>query len=83
MTAKQLTVFWGNKRVTHGAIVAGQRAMTLERMAGQGQVLLVQDTTSFDYSHHLGTAGQGPLENEHCRGFFAHRTLETDWKEQD
>ena len=75
MKVKQPTVFWGNARVSHGAIIAGQREMTVERMAGHEVVLLVQDTTSFDYSHHPGTAGLGPLENEHCLGFFAHSTL--------
>jgi len=38
-------------------------------------VLLIQDTTSFDFSHHAAAAGMGPMENEYCRGFFAHSTL--------
>ena len=55
--------------------MAEQRDETLERMRGLGVVLLVQDTTSFDFSHHPAAAGMGPLENVHCQGFFAHSTL--------
>lgn len=75
MKPKPLTVFWGNARVNHQAIIAVQRADTLRRLEKEEQVLLVQDTTSFEFSHHPGTAGMGPLENQHCRGFFAHTTL--------
>lgn len=44
-------------------------------MRGEDMVLLVQDTTSFDFSHHPAAGGMGPLENRHCRGFLAHSTL--------
>ena len=74
-TAKPPTVFWGNERVSHAAIIGQQQEQTLERMSEQGQVLLLQDTTSFDFSHHPAAAGMGPMENEYCRGFFAHSTL--------
>lgn len=75
MRVKRRTVFWGNQRVSHAAIISQQRAETLERMAGERLVLLVQDTTSLDFSHHPRTEGLGPLENANCRGFFAHSTL--------
>jgi Transposase Tn5 dimerisation domain len=75
MKRKPLTVFWGNARVTHAAIIQSQRAETVARMAGEARVLLVQDTTSLDFSGHPGTDGVGPLENVHSRGFFAHSTL--------
>lgn len=55
--------------------MAGQRRATQERMDEQERVLLVQDTTSFNYSHHPATAGLGGLENEWSRGFLAHTTL--------
>jgi hypothetical protein len=45
------------------------------REQGGGVVLWVQDTTSFDFKHHPHTAGMGPLENQHMRGFLAHTTL--------
>jgi hypothetical protein len=45
------------------------------REGGGGVVLLVQDTTSFDFNHHPHTTGMGPLENQHMSGFLAHTTL--------
>ena len=44
-------------------------------MGSESLVLVIQDTTSLDFSRHPGTAGVGPLENSHSRGFFAHSTL--------
>ena len=61
--------------MTHAAIIEAQRAETLRRMAGERSVLLLQDTTSLDFSGHLGTAGLGPLENRHSRGLLAHSML--------
>jgi hypothetical protein len=61
--------------VNHEAIIEVQRAETLLRLKGEEKVLLVQDTTSFNFSHHPATAGLGPLENKHCRGFLAYTTL--------
>lgn len=75
MKVKPPTVFWGNERVSHEAIIEVQRAETLLRMREADKVLLVQDTTSFNFSHHPATAGLGPLENPYCRGFLAHSTL--------
>jgi hypothetical protein len=69
------TVFWGNERVSHEAIIEVQRAETLRRLPNGERVLLVQDTTSFNFSHHPATTGLGPLENAYCRGFLAHTTL--------
>ena len=75
MKSKPLTVFWGNKRVTHEAILEKASAETQARLAGEKRVLLVQDTTSFNFSHHPATEGLGPLENAHAVGFLAHSTL--------
>lgn len=75
MKQKRLTVFWGNEKVSHAAIMEVQRAETLKRLAGLRRVLLVQDTTSFNFTHHPATTGLGRLENEHCQGFLAHSTL--------
>jgi hypothetical protein len=72
---KPRTVFWGNARVSHEAIIGQQRQTTLARVRGERRVLLVQDTTSYNFSQHSATKGLGPLENEHCRGFMAHNTL--------
>ena len=75
MKPKRPTVFWGNERVTHAALIERLREETLERMVGQERVLLVQDTTSFDFSGHGAVEGLGRLEHEASRGFFAHSTL--------
>jgi len=75
MMPKPPTVFWGNERVTHEAIIEGQRQATLERIQNEGLVLLVQDTSSFDFSHHPAARGMGILDHENCRGFLAHSTL--------
>lgn len=75
MKPKPLTVFWGNARVTHGALIEVLRGETLERLSGVGRVLLVQDTTSVDFSGHEAVEGLGRLENAACRGFLVHSTL--------
>jgi hypothetical protein len=48
---------------------------TKARLAGHKRVLLLQDTTSFNFSHHPATEGLGRLENGQMVGFFAHSTL--------
>lgn len=75
MIPKPPTVFWGNQRVTHEAIIAEARQATKANLQAEALVLLVQDTTSFDFSHHPAVKGMGRLENEYCRGFLAHSTL--------
>lgn len=75
--SKQPTAFFDNERVSHQALVTGQREATLERIARQGEasVLLVQDTTDFDFKQHPAAEGMGPLDNEYTWGFKAHSTL--------
>lgn len=72
--------FLDNERVSHAALVAGQRQITSERIhqrAAQGDtvVLCVQDTTDFNFNHHPATSGLGPLANQHMSGFLAHTNL--------
>jgi len=67
MKAKPLTVFWGNKRVSHEAILGKAQAETRRRMVGETHVLLVQDTTSFNFSHHPATEGMGDGEQTGLR----------------
>lgn len=75
MKPKPPTVFWGNERVSHDGILDKATAETRGRLAGHPRVLLVQDTTSFNFSHHPATEGLGPLENAQTNGFLAHNTL--------
>lgn len=74
---KQPTGFFDNRKVSHDALIIGQREATRERIAQSGDepVLLLQDTTSFNFKHHPATEGMGYLENAHTRGFLAHSTL--------
>lgn len=69
--------FLDNERVTHQELMKGQSAGTYQRIASRGEavVLLVQDSTDFDFSHHRGTKGMGRLENEHMSGFVVHSSL--------
>ncbi len=77
MKSKPRTVFFDNERVEQAEIVAGQRAGCVERIKEQGAevVLLLQDSSSFDFSHHPATNGMGPLENQYMSGFWTHNTL--------
>jgi hypothetical protein len=69
--------FLDNERVTHGELVKGQAAETYQRIGEREEkwMLLVQDSTDFDFSHHPGSQGMGRLENEHMSGFLVHSTL--------
>ena len=69
--------FFDNERVTHRALMDGQGEATRHRIMQRGEemVLLLQDTTEFDFSHHPQTGGMGSLENEFMSGFLAHSTL--------
>jgi hypothetical protein len=61
--------------VSHAAILEQATAETRARLAGVQRVLVVQDTTSFNFSHHPATTGLGMLENAQMAGFLAHSTL--------
>lgn len=63
--------------MSHTAIMADEFTATQTRLAEAvtGPVLHIQDTTSFDFSHHPATKGLGMLENKHMQGFLAHTTL--------
>ena len=77
MKPKPPTVFWGNNRVTHEALIEQLQTETLERLGEAEWVLLLQDTTSLDFSDHKATEGLGLLENQYGRGLFVHTTLAT------
>jgi hypothetical protein len=69
--------FFDNERITHEALVEWQREDTAQRLSEREEraILFMQDTTSFDYSHHPAVEDMGPLENEHMNGFLAHSTI--------
>jgi hypothetical protein len=76
-TTKAAYRFMDNERVSHKALLEGQRKGSWEaiRREGHETILVVQDTTSFDFSRHTETAGLGPLENAYRRGFLVHSSL--------
>lgn len=74
---KAAYAFFKNPSSRTEAILLAQKRATRERLEGQSRILILQDTSSFDFSHHPETAGLGPLENGVCRGFFAHTSLAT------
>src|SRR5688572_19280929 len=60
--------FWDSDAVTAAAILAPHQARSVARTAGQARVLVVQDTTSLDFSAHPQTAGLGTLDNAWVHG---------------
>jgi hypothetical protein len=58
-------------------ILLAQRRATNARIKGLARILILQDTTSFDFRHHPATEGLGPLEHAAGQGFFAHTSLAT------
>jgi hypothetical protein len=69
--------FFANRAVTPQAILETARPACLAQIAAEERVLLIQDTTSLDYSGHAATRGLGPLgtSKQHTRGFFVHTCL--------
>lgn len=63
--------FFDNDQVRPEELLAPHRAATLQRAAAHPVVLIVQDTTEFDYSPHP-PAGAGPLNHEQQLGFLDH-----------
>ncbi len=67
--------FWDHATVTAAAILAPHQAQTVARAAGQTRVLVVQDTTSLDFSAHPQTSGLGTLDHAWVRGLKVHSAL--------
>ncbi len=70
--------FLDNEEVTPAAVVASLAEATLGRCVGQERVVVVQDTSSVDYTRHGATADLGVLENPLRRGLFVHTSLAVD-----
>jgi hypothetical protein len=69
--------FFANPTSGSERIILAQSRASRDRIKGQSRILILQDTTSFDFSHHPQTQGLGPLENGACEGFLAHTSLAT------
>jgi hypothetical protein len=64
-----------SEALTPEAVVAALRDACVARVAGNSVVLALHDTTSFNFTHHPGTLGRGPLAEPHVLGFLAHSVL--------
>jgi len=67
--------FFSNDQIDPQQVLAPHLERTWQRMGGHRVVVVVQDTTSLNYLTHGATAGLGPLENAHARGFLLHSAL--------
>ena len=67
--------FFDNPASDAQEIIKAQRRGTLARIKGHARILILQDTTSFDFSAHSHTKGLGPLDNPKNQGFFTHTSL--------
>jgi hypothetical protein len=66
--------FFANPHATPAAILLPHQERTLERMQAHPLVLVVQDTTFLNYTHHPATPGLGPIGG-HQQGLVMHSTL--------
>jgi hypothetical protein len=69
--------FFANRAISPAAILATARPACLAKMAHEPLVLLLQDTTSLDFSAHRATSGLGPIgtRKQATTGFFVHSCL--------
>jgi Transposase DNA-binding/Transposase Tn5 dimerisation domain len=71
---KAAYAFFANPKAAPSAILLPHQERTLERMQPHPLVLLVQDTTFLNYTHHPATSGLGPIGGNQL-GLVMHSTL--------
>jgi hypothetical protein len=67
--------FWDSQYVTPEAIRAAHQQSTCDRVRGCPVVLVVQDTTNLDFTHHPKTRGLGYLDQAQRQGLKVHSAL--------
>lgn len=69
--------FFANRAVSPDAILQTARPDCLAKIAAEDRVLLIQDTTSLDFTSHAATTGLGPVgtTRQHTQGLFVHSCL--------
>jgi len=67
--------FWDSPRVKLEAIGAAHRQSTIERLRRHSTILVLQDTTDLDFTHHPVTQGLGPLDHPTHQGLKVHSAL--------
>ena len=73
--AKGAYRFLDNAAIRPEALLAAARPAVQQRVAQERTVLVVQDTTSLNFTPHPKTQGLGHLENGHCQGLLVHSAL--------
>jgi hypothetical protein len=72
---KGLLRLFANEDLSAARLLYPHQFQTRERARTAGWVLLIQDTTSCDFTTHKKMTGLGRLEHPLCRGVFLHSTL--------
>jgi hypothetical protein len=67
--------FLDSEKVTPKEIRAGHIQSTIKRAIQQPRVLIIQDTTSLDFTEHKDTSGLGYLDRPYIKGLFMHSAL--------
>lgn len=67
--------FWDSPQVKPGAINAAHRQSTIERVREHRTILVLQDTTDLNFTHHPATQGLGPLDHPSQLGLKVHSAL--------
>jgi len=67
--------FFDNDHVNADKILAPHRAATIERIKQQNTVLLIQDTTTLNFSGQHKRTDTGPLNHDKHRGILLHPTI--------
>lgn len=67
--------FWSSERVTPEAIRASHARSTQARIHGPRRVLVIQDTTELDFTHHPKTRGLGYLSATTHSGLRVHSSM--------
>jgi hypothetical protein len=68
--------FFNNDKVTPAVIMGSHRLNTIERMKTQPLVLLIQDTSTLDFTTHKSTKGLGPYATDpKTLGLLMHSVL--------
>ncbi len=73
-----------NKGIAYESIVAPHRQRVLEACSQPGEYLMIEDTSTLDYSSLRATTGLGRVGDDRGRGLFLHTTLAVavhDWDE--
>jgi hypothetical protein len=68
--------------VTYEALMRPHLQQTQEQARSHRRVLLIQDTTDLNYSHHCKTTGLGPLKNKQQHGMLLQTVLAVDTQEK-